>query len=84
MIPGGELRRQTSTWSVDIIVAERHYVLSQVLAALYPRPMLAKQLVFRGGTAPRKCSFTTPRQRGSLEGTTSSLPWKQPSAIGHP
>jgi len=75
MISAAELRRLAGTWSADVTVVERDYVLSWVLAALYRQPVLAEQLVFKGGTALRKCYFPDYRFSADLDFTLrSSLP----------
>lgn len=75
MISATELRRLAGTWNVDLTVVERDYVLSWVLAGLYRRPMLAGQMVFKGGTALRKCYFPGYRFSADLDFTLrTSLP----------
>jgi len=75
MISGAELRRLAGAWNVDFTVVERDYVLSWVLAGLYRRPVLAEQLVFKGGTALRKCYFPDYRFSADLDFTLrASLP----------
>jgi len=75
MISSGELRRLAGAWGVDLAVVERDYVLSWMLAGLYRRPALAERLVFKGGTALRKCYFPEYRFSVDLDFTLrSSLP----------
>jgi len=75
MISGTELRRLAGAWNADFTVVERDYVLSWVLAGLYRRPVLAEQLVFKGGTALRKCYFPDYRFSADLDFTLrASLP----------
>ena len=75
MISGTELRRLAGAWNADFTVVERDYVLSWVLAGLYRRPMLAERLVFKGGTALRKCYFPDYRFSADLDFTLrASLP----------
>ena len=76
MIPAGELRRLAGTWGADVTVVERDYVLSWALVALYGRPVLRELLVFKGGTALRKCYFPDYRFSADLDFTlrTSLLP----------
>jgi len=75
MIPAAELRRLAGAWNADVTVVERDYVLSWVLAGLYRRPTLAERLVFKGGTALRKCYFPDYRFSADLDFTLStSLP----------
>ncbi len=75
MISGPELRRLAGAWNADFTVVERDYVLSWALAGLYRRPLLAEQLVFKGGTALRKCYFPDYRFSADLDFTLrASLP----------
>ena len=75
MIPEAELRRLAGAWSADVTVVERDYALSWVLAGLYRRPELAERLVFKGGTALRKCYFPDYRFSADLDFTLrTSLP----------
>jgi len=75
MISGTELRRLAGAWNADFTVVERDYVLSWVLAGLYRRLALAEQLVFKGGTALRKCHFPDYRFSADLDFTLrASLP----------
>ena len=75
MISGPELRRLAGAWNADFTVVERDYVLSWALAGLYRRPLLAEQLVFKGGTALRKCYFPDYRFSADLDFTLrTSLP----------
>jgi len=75
MISGTELRRLAGAWNADFTVVERDYVLSWVLAGLYRQPALAEQLVFKGGTALRKCYFPDYRFSADLDFTLrTSLP----------
>ncbi len=69
MITPAELRRLAGTWNADVTVVERDYVLAWVLAGLYRRPVLAEQLVFKGGTALRKCYFPDYRFSADLDFT---------------
>ncbi|MDY6875929.1 MAG: nucleotidyl transferase AbiEii/AbiGii toxin family protein [Chloroflexota bacterium] len=69
MISGTELRRLAGAWSADFTVVERDYMLSWVLAGLYRRLALAEQLVFKGGTALRKCYFPDYRFSADLDFT---------------
>ena len=74
MISATELRRLAGIWNVDLTVVERDYVLSWVLAGLYRRPMLAGQMVFKGGTALRKCYFPGSRFSADLDFTLRTSP----------
>jgi hypothetical protein len=69
MIASAELRRQAGAWNADPTVVERDYVLSWVLAGLYRQSALAKGLVFKGGTALRKCYFPDYRFSADLDFT---------------
>jgi predicted nucleotidyltransferase component of viral defense system len=69
MISSAELRRLAGAWNADVTVVERDYVLSWVLAGLYRRPALADRLVFKGGTALRKCYFPDYRFSADLDFT---------------
>lgn len=69
MISSAELRRLAGAWNADVTVVERDYVLSLVLAGLYRRPALAQRLVFKGGTALRKCYFPDYRFSADLDFT---------------
>lgn len=75
MISAAELRRLAGAWKADSTVVERDYILSWVLAGLYQRPALAELLVFKGGTALRKCYFPDYRFSADLDFTLhTSLP----------
>jgi len=75
MVTAAELRRLAGAWNADVTVVERDYVLAWVLAGLYRRPVLAEQLVFKGGTALRKCYFPDYRFSADLDFTLhGSLP----------
>jgi len=74
MISGSEIRRLAGAWNVDFTVVERDYVLSWVLAGLYRQPGLAELLVFKGGTALRKCYFPGYRFSADLDFTLRSSP----------
>jgi predicted nucleotidyltransferase component of viral defense system len=69
MISSAELRRLAGAWNADFTVVERDYMLSWALAGLYRRSALAQQLVFKGGTALRKCYFSDYRFSGDLDFT---------------
>ena len=69
MIAAAEIRRLAGAWSADSTVVQRDYVLSWVLAGLYRRPALAEVLVFKGGTALRKCYFPDYRFSADLDFT---------------
>jgi predicted nucleotidyltransferase component of viral defense system len=69
MITSGEIRRLAGAWRADFTVVERDYVLSWVLAGLYRQPALAEALVFKGGTALRKCYFPDYRFSADLDFT---------------
>lgn len=69
MISPAELRRLAGAWNADVTRVERDYVLSWVLAGLYRRPALAARLVFKGGTALRKCYFPDYRFSADLDFT---------------
>lgn len=69
MIPEAELRRLAGAWSADVTVVERDYALSWMLEGLYRRPELAERLVFKGGTALRKCYFPDYRFSADLDFT---------------
>ena len=83
MISPAELRRLAGAWNADVTVVERDYVLSWVLAGLYRRPALAELLVFKGGTALRKCYFPEYRFSADLDFTlrTSLAPQQLSSEI---
>ena len=72
MVPGTEIRRLAGAWNADFTVVERDYVLSWVLAGLYRQPGLAEWLVFKGGTALRKCYFPDYRFSADLDFTLRS------------
>jgi predicted nucleotidyltransferase component of viral defense system len=75
MISATELRRLAGAWNADVTVVERDYVLSWVLAGLYRPAVLAERLVFKGGTALRKCYFPDYRFSADLDFTLrASLP----------
>ena len=69
MIAAAEIRRLAGGWGVDFTVVERDYVLSWVLAGLCRQMALAETLVFKGGTALRKCYFTDHRFSADLDFT---------------
>ncbi len=69
MISSAELRRLAGAWNADVTLVERDYVLSWVLAGLYRQPALAQRLVFKGGTALRKCYFPDYRFSADLDFT---------------
>jgi predicted nucleotidyltransferase component of viral defense system len=69
MIAAAELRRLAGAWNADVTVVERDYVLSWLLVGLYQRPLLAERLVFKGGTALRKCYFPGYRFSADLDFT---------------
>jgi predicted nucleotidyltransferase component of viral defense system len=69
MISSAELRRLAGAWNADVTLVERDYVLSWVLAGLYRQPALAERLVFKGGTALRKCYFSDYRFSADLDFT---------------
>jgi predicted nucleotidyltransferase component of viral defense system len=77
MISANELRRLAGAWNADLNMVEHDYVLSWVLAGLYRRPApaaypkagLREQLVFKGGTALRKCYFPDYRFSADLDFT---------------
>ncbi len=71
MISANELRRLAGAWNADLNVVEHDYVLSWVLAGLYQRPVLADRLVFKGGTALRKCYLPDYRFSADLDFTLS-------------
>ena len=73
MVTEGELRRLAGAWRTDVTVVERDYVLSWVLAGLYRRAALAERLIFKGGTALRKCYFPDYRFSADLDFTLHSL-----------
>jgi predicted nucleotidyltransferase component of viral defense system len=78
MVTEGELRRLAGAWRTDVTVVERDYVLSWVLAGLYRRAALAERLVFKGGTALRKCYFPDYRFSADLDFTLrSALPGQE-------
>ncbi len=74
MISAAELRRLAGAWNADFTVVERDYVLSWVLVGLYRRPVLAEGLVFKGGTALRKCYFPDYRFSAGLDFTLRTSP----------
>jgi len=75
MISAAELRRLAGAWNTDPTIVERDYVLPWVLGGLYRQPALAEQLVFKGGTALRKCYFPDYRFSADLDFTfRTSLP----------
>ncbi len=74
MISEAELRRLAGAWNADPTMVERDYVLSWVLAGLHRRPVLAEMLVFKGGTALRKCYFSDYRFSADLDFTLSASP----------
>jgi predicted nucleotidyltransferase component of viral defense system len=75
MISANELHRLAGAWNADPNVVERDYVLSWMLEGLYRRPTLAERLVFKGGTALRKCYFPEYRFSADLDFTLNqSLP----------
>lgn len=69
MISAAEIRRLAGTWSTDPTIVERDYILSWTLSALYDQPALAERLVFKGGTALRKCYFSDYRFSVDLDFT---------------
>ena len=69
MISAAEIHRLAGAWKADFTVVERDYVLSWALAGLYRRPTLAETLVFKGGTALRKCYFPDYRFSADLDFT---------------
>jgi predicted nucleotidyltransferase component of viral defense system len=69
MIAAAEVRRLAGAWHADLTVVERDYVLSWVLAGLYRQAALAETLVFKGGTALRKCYFPDYRFSADLDFT---------------
>ena len=69
MISATEVHRLAGKWKTDFTVVERDYVLSWALAGLYQRPNLAETLVFKGGTALRKCYFPDYRFSADLDFT---------------
>jgi predicted nucleotidyltransferase component of viral defense system len=77
MIAAAELRRLAGAWNADFTMVERDYVLSWVLAGLYQRPALAELLVFKGGTALRKCYFPDYRFSADLDFTLRASPTPQ-------
>jgi predicted nucleotidyltransferase component of viral defense system len=78
MVTEGELRRLAGAWRTDVTVVERDHVLSWVLAGLYRRAALAARLVFKGGTALRKCYFPDYRFSADLDFTLrSALPGQE-------
>jgi predicted nucleotidyltransferase component of viral defense system len=83
MIAAAEVRRLAGAWNADFTVVERDYVLSWVLAGLFRQPTLAETLVFKGGTALRKCYFADYRFSADLDFTlrTSLPPQKLRSEI---
>jgi predicted nucleotidyltransferase component of viral defense system len=83
MISAAEIRRLAGTWTTDPTIVERDYVLSWALAALYDQPALAERLVFKGGTALRKCHFSDYRFSADLDFTLrdSLAPEELQSAI---
>ena len=72
MISSTELRRLAGAWNIDMTVVERDYMLSWALAGLYRQPQLAQTLVFKGGTALRKCYFPDYRFSADLDFTLST------------
>jgi predicted nucleotidyltransferase component of viral defense system len=74
MISEAELRRLAGAWSADPTIVERDYVLSWVLAGLHRQPVLAEMLVFKGGTALRKCYFPDYRFSADLDFTLGASP----------
>ncbi len=69
MISANELRRLAGAWNADLNMVEHDYVLSWVLAGLYRRLALKERLVFKGGTALRKCYFPDYRFSADLDFT---------------
>jgi predicted nucleotidyltransferase component of viral defense system len=69
MISAAELRRLAGAWNADFTIVEQDYMLSWMLAGLYGRPALAESLVFKGGTALRKCYFPDYRFSADLDFT---------------
>jgi len=69
MIAAAEVRRLAGAWNADPTLVERDYVLSWLLGGLYGRSVLAELLVFKGGTALRKCYFADYRFSADLDFT---------------
>ncbi len=69
MIGEAELRSSAARFGVSLDSVRRDYVLSWVLKGLYGNAALGRSLVFKGGTALRKCYFPDYRFSEDLDFT---------------
>lgn len=62
-----ELQESASRDQLPLETVEQDYAISYLLAALTQIPVLSEMLVFRGGTALRKCYFQGYRYSKDLD-----------------
>ena len=65
MIPKAELLALRGEWSLSDEVIEKDYVLGWLLAGIAADPVLREQWVFKGGTALRKCGWSSMGRRSN-------------------
>ena len=69
MIPLAELNKLSAEIGIDVATVERDYAISWLLTGVFSEKALAEALVFKGGTALRKCYFPNYRFSQDLDFT---------------
>ena len=70
MIPAEELRAIATRDQIPLPVVERDYVLSWLLWGIYQHPLLAENLILKGGNCLRQIYFRRTRYSDDLDFTT--------------
>lgn len=73
-----ELERQAKKYRLGLPVIEQDYLITWILSCLYEHPILKEHLIFKGGTALKKCYFGEYRFSEDLDFTViADLPGNQ-------
>lgn len=72
MISKAEIARKSKEWNIRFEVVEKDYSIGWLLKGIAEHPELGKSLIFKGGTALRKCYFENHRFSEDLDFTILS------------